>query len=114
MQPAAGLAKVSEGKASGLDYWNDVDQLIQPADLKASLTRVGAQSAWEEAGKAYRRNLLRWIAGNRLRALNASKRSSRPLNRVKSSPICNSDVLNGAGQRGRSDALHSTGHRHIQ
>ena len=61
MQPA-GFAKVSEGKASGLwDYWNDVDQLIQPADLKASLTRVGAQSAWEEAGKAYRRNLLRWI-----------------------------------------------------
>ena len=61
MQPA-GLAKVSEGKASGLwDYWNDVDQLIQPEDLKAGLTRVGAQSAWDEASKAYRRNLLRWI-----------------------------------------------------
>ena len=61
MQPA-GLAKVSEGKASGLwDYWNDVDQLIQPEDLKAGLTQVGGQTAWEEAGKAYRRNLLRWI-----------------------------------------------------
>lgn len=61
MHPA-GMAKVSEGKASGLwDYWNDVDQLIQPEDLKASLTQVGAQMAWDEAGKAYRRNLLRWI-----------------------------------------------------
>ena len=41
MQPA-GMAKVSEGKASGLwDYWNDVDQLIQPEDLKASLAQVG-------------------------------------------------------------------------
>ena len=58
----AGMAKVSEGKASGLwDYWNDVDQLIQPEDLKASLTQVGCQKGWEEAGKAYRRNLLRWI-----------------------------------------------------
>ena len=61
MQPA-GLARVSEGKASGLwDYWNDVDQLIQPEDLEKGLTKVGAQTAWEGAGKAYRRNLLRWI-----------------------------------------------------
>ena len=58
-----GLARVAEGRASGLwDFYADVDRLEVPGDLAEALeARPGARAGYEAAPPAYRRNLLRWV-----------------------------------------------------
>ncbi len=59
----AGLQSIAVSKANGLwDYWADVDALIVPDDLRASLddTPIAAQN-FDKSAPSYRRNLLRWV-----------------------------------------------------
>ena len=55
---APGEASVKAGQNSGLwDFFNDVDALIVPEDLKVLLDL----EKWEKLAPSYRRNVLRWI-----------------------------------------------------
>ncbi|MEM9433064.1 MAG: YdeI/OmpD-associated family protein [Pseudomonadota bacterium] len=57
MHPS-GTASVQDGHSSGLwNFFDDVDALIVPEDLKA----VVDLKKWESQAPSYRRNLLRWL-----------------------------------------------------
>ena len=62
MQPP-GEAAIATAKANGLwDYWADVDALIVPDDLRATLDGTPAAAAFFDASApSYQRNLLRWV-----------------------------------------------------
>ncbi|MEI7575815.1 MAG: YdeI/OmpD-associated family protein [Armatimonadota bacterium] len=62
MQPA-GLAKVELAKSSGTwDALNEVDLLVEPDDLAASLENVGnAMANWQAFPPSTRRGILEWI-----------------------------------------------------
>jgi uncharacterized protein YdeI (YjbR/CyaY-like superfamily) len=59
----SGLETIAESKRKGLwDYLDDVDALVMPADLVASLREYsGAVERFEAFAPSYRRNVLRWI-----------------------------------------------------
>ncbi|MEM6526741.1 MAG: YdeI/OmpD-associated family protein [Chloroflexota bacterium] len=62
MHPA-GLRVIEESKQNGLwNFMDDVDALIIPEDLAATLTaHPPAMENFENAAPSYRRNVLRWI-----------------------------------------------------
>ncbi len=59
----AGRAAIAASKAQGLwDFFDDVDALIVPDDLRAALDATpGAGAFFDAAAPSYRRNVLRWI-----------------------------------------------------
>ena len=58
-----GFKSIEEGKASGLwTFMDDVDALIMPDDLVATLREAPpALEGFETSAPSYRRNVLRWI-----------------------------------------------------
>ncbi|MEL6701145.1 MAG: YdeI/OmpD-associated family protein [Pseudomonadota bacterium] len=61
MHPA-GQAAIETSKANGMwAFYDDVDALIDPADLTAALGAEGDAPAWAALPDAHRRNVLRWI-----------------------------------------------------
>jgi uncharacterized protein YdeI (YjbR/CyaY-like superfamily) len=59
----AGLAMVELAKATGTwDALNDVDALVEPADLQAALDATpGARENWDQFPRSARRGILEWI-----------------------------------------------------
>ena len=62
MHPA-GEAAIKEAKSNGMwAFYDDVDALIVPEDLRAALAAAApALDNYEASPPAYRRNLLRWV-----------------------------------------------------
>jgi uncharacterized protein YdeI (YjbR/CyaY-like superfamily) len=58
----AGEAKIAEAQANGMwDFLNDVDALIDPADLTQALDVTGTAAFWSAQPRSIRRGALEWI-----------------------------------------------------
>ncbi|MFM7333398.1 MAG: YdeI/OmpD-associated family protein [Tabrizicola sp.] len=58
----AGEARITQAQANGMwDFLNDVDALIDPADLTEALATTGTASFWAAQPRTIRRGTLEWI-----------------------------------------------------